>query len=86
MSEKTDIERVGDKLIKLVTDKQFGLLFDHVYLDVGCPPRPFQWADCHKHNTHPGSEWCLTCWQEYTKAQAMLDLGLVTIMDAKDDD
>ena len=79
---KMDIAQAGDMLIKLVTDRQFRILFDAGINSVGCgcPPAEFQPDSEDKECRVPSLskfDKCLDCWREYTKVQALLDLGFI---------
>jgi len=72
VSKQPDIESVAGKLVELVTQTQFKILFE--WADVPCPPDEFQvCGDPDKWN----EERCLDCWRNYTRCQALLDLGFI---------
>jgi len=73
MSKQPDIESVAGKLVEIVTQTQFKILFEAA--DVPCPPDEFQVCG------DPAEVWlsdqCLDCWRNYTRCQALLDLGFI---------
>ena len=73
-----------DPLDALVADRQFKLLFDAMW-EHDCPPRDFQREGCDV-NPYSGANMCLVCWRDYTRIQALLDLGLVSKMGEEEEE
>jgi len=73
MSKQPDIESVAGKLVELVTQTQFKILFE--WADVPCPPDEFRICD-DPSRVELGNQ-CLDCWRNFTRCQALLDLGFI---------
>jgi len=81
----------GAALIQAVEERQFRILYETaVYEGLSCPPKEFQPDDDEDGRCRlpflATDDTCMLCWREYTRIQALLDLGLVSRMEHEDED
>lgn len=85
---KTDVDAVAGKLLELVAANQFKILFDAMW-EHDCPPREFQLERCAEGegvNPYREEDTCLDCWHNYTRMQALLNLGFIHKIEEETDD
>ena len=85
---KNDIDRVADKLVEVVTLRQFRILFEAALhgTALGCPPVEFRYDVDVCGSDQGEADVCLDCWRNYTRCQALLDLGFIHKIEMKRDE